>query len=77
MQSTLSLVIGDTTEMLKILTGKYDATLSFIKDYIHNDLSSFGMELPEARKAAENRSFWQMLMKHTAMQLQWCTLILD
>jgi len=40
-----------------------------------NDLSSFGMELPEAREAAQNRPFWRMLTKHSAMHPQWCMLI--
>jgi len=34
-----------------------------------NDLSSFGMELPEARQAAQNQLFWWMLRKHSAMHL--------
>jgi len=42
-----------------------------------NDLSSFGMELAEAREAAQNRPFWQMLMKHSTTYLYWCTLVLD
>jgi len=33
-----------------------------------NDLSSFGMELPEAREAAQNQPFWKMLRKYSAMQ---------
>jgi len=31
-----------------------------------SNLSSFGMELPEAREAAQNRLFWQMLTKDSA-----------
>jgi len=34
-----------------------------------NDLSSFGMELPEARKAAQNQPFSWMLIKDSAMHL--------
>jgi len=30
-----------------------------------NDLSSFSMELPEAREAAHSRPFWRMLTKHS------------
>ena len=33
------------------------------------NLSSFGMELPEARKAVQNQPFWRMLMKCNATQL--------
>ena len=39
-----------------------------------NDLCSFGMELPEEREAAQNRPFWRMLTKHSAMHPQWCML---
>jgi len=34
-----------------------------------NILSSFVMELPEAREAAQNRPFWLMLMNHSAVHL--------
>jgi len=34
-----------------------------------NDLSSFSMGLLEAREAAQNQPFWQMLMKHSAVHL--------
>jgi len=34
-----------------------------------NDLSSFSMELSEAREAAQNRPFWLSLMKHSATHL--------
>jgi len=36
---------------------------------VFNDLSSFGMELPEAREAAQNWPFWRRLTKHSTMHL--------
>jgi len=36
---------------------------------INEHLSSFGMELTKAREAAQNRPFWRMFAKHSAMHL--------
>jgi len=35
---------------------------------INGDLTSFDMELLEARDAAQNRPFWRMLASYSAMQ---------
>jgi len=34
-----------------------------------NDLYSFGMELPEAREAAQDQPFWQTLTKHNTTHI--------
>ena len=36
---------------------------------INDDLTSFDMQLLEARDAAHNRPFWRMLASYSAMQL--------
>ena len=38
---------------------------------------SVGMELPEAREAAQNRPCWRILANHSATHLWWCVRILD
>jgi len=40
-----------------------------------NDLSSFGIELPEARDAAQNRPFWQMLTKRSGARSYWMDML--
>jgi len=48
-----------------------DFCSSFVRYHVHlknvnGDLTSFDMELLEARDAAQNRPFWRMLASYTA-----------
>ena len=43
---------------------------------INDDLTSFDMELVEARDAAQNWPFWRMLASYSTMSPEWCMLIL-